>query len=253
MNERIEVQVGELLRQRQFKLGTAESCTGGLIGHLITNVPGSSDYYLGGTQVYSNQIKHKLLGVRSETLEKFGAVSEETVVEMACGVREILDADIGLAVSGIAGPGGGTVDKPVGLVWIGLAAPEFIGAWENHWEGSRVQIKESAADRALDLLCSFLQDYKIQKGDQKKDNDSGSSRKPVEVWVDIDQDGNMIPTDFSLGGVKYRIDSIGRQWVRGKRRHFLVMVPIDKVYELIYEPQGGRWFITIPKLPGHTI
>ena len=253
MHEKIEVQVGELLRQHQFKLATAESCTGGLIGHLITNVPGSSDYYLGGAQVYSNQIKHRLLGVRMETLEKFGAVSEETVVEMACGVREILDADIGLAVSGIAGPGGGSVDKPVGLVWIGLAAPEFKGAWENHWGGSRVQIKESAAYHALDLLYSFLQEHKTLERANERDKDSSSSRKPVEVWVDIDQNGNMLPTDFSLGGVKYRIDSIGRQWIRSNRRHFLVMVPIDKVYELIFDPQEGRWFLRIPNLPGQTI
>ncbi len=110
----LEVLLGELLRQRGLRLAVAESCTGGLIGHRITNMAGASTYYMGSVTAYAYEAKVRLLGVRWTTLEKFGAVSQETVIEMARGVRNALAADIGVAVSGIAGPGGGTPDKPVG-------------------------------------------------------------------------------------------------------------------------------------------
>ena len=125
----VEIHLGELLLKRHLSLAVAESCTGGLVGHLITNVPGSSQYFLGGVMVYSDEIKMKLLGVRQQTLQKQGAVSRETVQEMASGVRRLLAADIGAAISGIAGPGGGTTEKPVGLTWIGLSAPGLEAAW----------------------------------------------------------------------------------------------------------------------------
>jgi nicotinamide-nucleotide amidase len=109
----LEVLVGELLRRGGLRLAVAESCTGGLIGHRITNVPGSSTYYMGSVTAYAYEAKVRVLGVRWSTLEKYGAVSQETVLEMASGVRRALAADIGLSVSGIAGPGGGTPEKPV--------------------------------------------------------------------------------------------------------------------------------------------
>jgi PncC family amidohydrolase len=127
-----------------------------LIGHLITNVPGSSTYYMGSVTAYAYEAKVCLLGVRWETLEKFGAVSKETVLEMARGVRTALVADIGLAVSGIAGPGGGTPDKPVGLVWIGLSAEQVDEAWRNIWPGDRLQVKEQSAQAALQMLVDYL-------------------------------------------------------------------------------------------------
>jgi PncC family amidohydrolase len=145
-----------LLRARGLRLAVAESCTGGLIGHLITNVPGSSTYYMGSVTAYAYEAKVRLLGVRWETLEKFGAVSKETVLEMACGVRTALAADIGLSVSGIAGPGGGTPDKPVGLVWIGLSAEQVDEAWRNVWPGDRLQVKEQSAQAALQMLIDYL-------------------------------------------------------------------------------------------------
>lgn len=145
----LEIQVGESLRKLGWKLATAESCTGGLIGHYLTNVPGSSDYYLGGVIAYANEVKLGLLGVRPETLEKYGAVSQETVLEMARGVRQKLGAQVGLSVSGIAGPGGGTPEKPVGLVWIGLSLPEVEHAWRYVWLGNRTQVKEQTARQAL--------------------------------------------------------------------------------------------------------
>jgi PncC family amidohydrolase len=153
---RLEAQVGDLLRARQLRLATAESCTGGLIGHRLTNVAGSSDYYLGGIIAYANDVKMSQSGVKAETLRQYGAVSQETVLEMARGVREALQADIGLSVSGIAGPGGGSPEKPVGLVWIGLSTPGYEQAWRYVWQGDRLQVKEQTAEQALRLLMEYL-------------------------------------------------------------------------------------------------
>ncbi|MBN2550894.1 MAG: CinA family protein [Anaerolineales bacterium] len=152
----LEVQAGELLRRRGLRLAVAESCTGGLIGHRLTNIPGSSTYYMGSVTAYAYEAKVRLLGVRWATLEKFGAVSKETVIEMARGVRHALAADIGLSVSGIAGPGGGTPEKPVGLVWIGLSADDVDEAWSFVWQGDRLLNKELSAEQALQLLVDYL-------------------------------------------------------------------------------------------------
>ena len=117
----LEMVVGRMLRERSLKLATAESCTGGYLAHLITSVAGSSDYFSGSVVAYSNAVKVDQLGVRPETLEKYGAVSEQTVIEMAQGVRSLLGTDIGVGISGIAGPGGGTAEKPVGTIWLAVA------------------------------------------------------------------------------------------------------------------------------------
>jgi PncC family amidohydrolase len=163
----LEVLVGELLSMRKLRLAAAESCTGGLIGHLLTNVAGSSTYYLGSVTAYANEAKIRLLGVSRETLEKYGAVSSETVIEMARGIRKALAADIGISVSGIAGPGGGTPEKPVGTVWIGLSTPQEEFSRHHLWSGDRLAIKEQSAQAALNLLVEFL-----QKDDEKQDRHS---------------------------------------------------------------------------------
>src|SRR3989304_4718180 len=114
MGEKLEEVVGKLLTERKMTLALGESCTGGLVAHRLTNVPGSSSYVLGGIIAYSNEAKERLLGVRHETLEEHGAVSAETAIEMARGARATLGADVGLSVTGIAGPGGGAPGKPAG-------------------------------------------------------------------------------------------------------------------------------------------
>jgi nicotinamide-nucleotide amidase len=153
----LEVVIGDRLRERKQRLATAESCSGGLIAHRITNVPGSSDYFLGGVVTYANEAKMALLGVRAETLAAHGAVSEETAREMCEGVRARFGADYGVACTGIAGPGGGTPEKPVGLVYIGAAGPagaHFIARCE--FKGDRMSIKEQTAARALSLLLELM-------------------------------------------------------------------------------------------------
>jgi PncC family amidohydrolase len=163
VGEALEIQVGSLLRQHNLKLAAAESCTGGLIGHRITNVPGSSDYYVGSIIAYSYEAKERLLGVKHTTLQTYGAVSQETVLEMAHGVRTVFSPDfpmekiIGISVSGIAGPGGGMPGKPVGLVWIGLSAAGLEKAYRFLWNGDRLKNKELSAEMALQLLLDYLQ------------------------------------------------------------------------------------------------
>ncbi len=165
----LEVLAGELLRKHGLRLAVAESCTGGLVGHRITNIPGSSTYYMGSVTAYAYEAKVRLLGVRWETLEKYGAVSKETVLEMACGVRRALAADIGMSISGIAGPGGGTPEKPVGTTWIGLSAEGVDEAWYFHWAGDRLAVKEQSAQAVLQLLVDYLSDQPTTGGGNMQD------------------------------------------------------------------------------------
>ena len=162
MPRSIEIQVGRLLRERGLKLALAESCTGGLLASRVTDVPGSSVYFLGGIVAYAYEAKADLLGVAWDTLNTRGAVSRETVLEMAQGVRSRMRADLALSVSGIAGPDGGTPEKPVGTTWIGLAAED--GAWAKIFQfaGDREGNKMSAADAALSLLLDYLQGKQIE-------------------------------------------------------------------------------------------
>jgi PncC family amidohydrolase len=153
----LEIIAADLLRQQGWRLAVAESCTGGLVGHRVTNVAGSSTYYLGSITAYAYEAKVRLLGVKWESLERYGAVSKEIVLEMAQGVRRILAADIGLSVSGIAGPGGGTPTKPVGYTWIGLNTPTYETARQFTWDQDRKGNKELSAEATLQLLVDYLQ------------------------------------------------------------------------------------------------
>ncbi|MEJ2169869.1 MAG: nicotinamide-nucleotide amidohydrolase family protein [Desulfobacterales bacterium] len=149
--------VGILLREKRATLAVAESCTGGLIANLLTDVPGSSDYFLFSAVTYANEAKMKILNVKAETLQRHGAVSEQTAGEMAWGAKQIVDATYGLATSGIAGPDGGTVDKPVGTVCIGLATPSSVtGQRFKFTHNSRKRNKRIFAAAALDMLRKEL-------------------------------------------------------------------------------------------------
>ncbi len=153
----LEARVGELLRALGQTVSTAESCTGGLIAHLLTNVPGSSAYVMGGIVAYDNSIKTSVLNVREFLLREYGAVSEEVAAEMAHNVRGLMGTDYGISVTGIAGPGGGTPQKPVGLTYIGLAGPGTLLVVERHlWDGDREGNKRASAFRALEMLHDVL-------------------------------------------------------------------------------------------------
>ncbi len=155
--ELLEEVVGKLLTEKSMTLATAESCTGGLLSSRITDVPGSSAYFLEGVVTYSNEAKEKLLGVPFSLLESHGAVSAPVVEAMASGVRRLSGADMGVGISGIAGPGGGTAEKPVGTVYIGLDAKGSATVSQKYlFGGSRDQIKNVSSETALDIIMKFL-------------------------------------------------------------------------------------------------
>ena len=152
----IAEQVGARLIAQGLTIASAESCTGGLIGHLLTNISGSSAYVLGGVIAYSNEVKQQLLKVSEATLIQYGAVSEATAREMAEGLRDLLGVDLALSVTGIAGPGGGTDEKPVGLTYIGLATPEGTTVKHFVWPHDRVANKQASAEAALQMALDYL-------------------------------------------------------------------------------------------------
>lgn len=155
---RIEVRLGEMLRSAGLTIAVAESCTGGLLGALITEVPGSSEYFLGGVIVYSNEAKANLLQVSRAMLESRGAVSEEIAVVMAERVRGLFGADIGIGITGIAGPSGYGPGKPVGLVYMALSAA--VGGWcERHvFEEDRAGNRRRSIETALDMVRRYMEE-----------------------------------------------------------------------------------------------
>jgi len=152
-----ELTVGRLLQRNMMTLALAESCTGGLISHRITNVPGSSAYFLGAIIAYSYSAKESILGVAHDLLMKHGAVCEEVARQMAIGARTVLGADVGLSVTGIAGPGGASPNKPVGLVYVGLAAPKYQQVQRFVWSGDRNENKSQSAETAFEVLRIYLE------------------------------------------------------------------------------------------------
>jgi len=152
----MQEEIARALLERKWWIATAESCTGGLLAHTLTNIPGSSAYFRGGVVSYSNEVKMKVLGVKRETLEQYGAVSEQTAREMAEGVKNLMEVDVAVATTGIAGPGGGTPEKPVGLVYIGLATPEGVEVKRFLFNGDRLYNKEQFCNAALNMVLEYL-------------------------------------------------------------------------------------------------
>ncbi len=151
-----EEELGKLLASKKLTLSTAESCTGGGIAATITSVAGSSEYFMGGVVAYSNEVKMDLLHVSAETLEKHGAVSRETVMEMAAGAMKTLKTDCAIATSGIAGPGGGSAEKPVGTIWIAVAYKNEIVTAMQKGDNGRQKNVQNTIQNALDLLLEML-------------------------------------------------------------------------------------------------
>ena len=151
-DDTLEKVVGEILRRRRLRIGVAESCTGGLVSHLITNVPGSSDYFWGNVVAYDNKVKEEVLGVPSELIAHFGAVSEPVALMMAEGIRKLLHVEVGISTTGIAGPTGGTPRKPVGLVYMGISIMGRTKVFHKIFKADRLGVKEQSAYTLLDAL-----------------------------------------------------------------------------------------------------
>jgi PncC family amidohydrolase len=156
MRKTLEILAGNALRERGWTLALGESCTGGLLSHRITNVPGSSEYFQGGIVAYAYPAKENLLGVRHSTLATYGAVSRQTALEMANGARTAFLTDVGLSVTGIAGPGGAQPDKPVGFAWIAVTTVDVEIAENHTFQGNRLENKSESVDAALRLLLRVL-------------------------------------------------------------------------------------------------
>lgn len=157
MDTPAEYAVVRLLREKHMMIATAESCTGGMIGSALVNVPGASYVYSDGFITYSDSAKHRNLGVRQETLDRYSAVSEQTAREMAEGAARRADADVGVSSTGIAGPDGGTPEKPVGLVWLGCTVRGKTTAEKHIFSGDRMAVRKQAAERALRLVLECLE------------------------------------------------------------------------------------------------
>lgn len=154
--DQLAARLGAALRAAGKTIACAESCTGGLVTSRLTDIPGSSDYVMGTVVSYTNDIKERLVGVRHETLAAHGAVSPETAREMADGIRRVIRTDLGLGITGIAGPGGGTAAKPVGLVYIAVSSEKGTRVTENHFSGTRTEVKRQTSDAALALALDAL-------------------------------------------------------------------------------------------------
>ena len=150
----LDEKVAKLLRDSGLTLSVAESCSGGLIAKRITDIPGSSAYFLFGAVTYSNSSKERVLGVPAELIERHGAVSSEVAMAMAAGVRRLSGSDLAIATTGIAGPDGGTSEKPVGTVYIAIDSSDCCEAYLSHFEGDRTMVREATAEEALRLLLS---------------------------------------------------------------------------------------------------
>jgi PncC family amidohydrolase len=211
MDTSLETDIVKILTERGQTIGTAESCTGGLVAHRLTNIPGSSACVWGGIVAYANQIKEQVTGVRHDTLVNHGAVSAETAAELAQGARRLLRVDVAVSVTGIAGPGGGSEGKPVGLTYV--------------WTGDRVANKEQSADAALHMVLDYLIPGRSTSRYTPGDNVS-------DVDADILPDGRVTPRAFVLQGERHLVAGIGRQWIEGDQRHVLVNTNTGDTFEL---------------------
>ncbi|NOX63425.1 MAG: CinA family protein [Chloroflexi bacterium] len=237
---RLSQRVGRLLTERGLTLALAESCTGGLLASVVTDAPGSSAYFLGGVVSYSNQAKNRLLGVREATLVAHGAVSAPTAAEMAQGARRLFESDIALAVTGIAGPGGGTAEKPVGLVFLHLSAPDAEWGEQHIWPHDRLGNKAASVKASLELLTRYL--------------DAGRHATRHKVDVRVERVDQPVLAESHWDGQRWRVGAI---WFKGRRHRVIglgrqnregqnawrVMVELEDGAraELLADSMGGGW------------
>jgi len=260
---KLSEQVGQLLIEQGKTLALAESCTGGLVASLITDIAGSSTYFLGSAVAYAYEAKEHLLGVAHETLIAHGAVSPETAREMAQGARRLFEADLAMSVTGIAGPGGATPEKPVGLVCIHLSAADAEIAQQHIWPADRIGNKMLSAQAMLALALRYLKEgpvsesvpegggYSAQPATAHRDRPEAQAGSlpdfPDEsVAVDVHLlSGRLIPSAFTWRGRRYAILSVGRQWPEEREgttwRCYLVQTRGPATFELRCDPLGEQW------------
>lgn len=242
--------IGDTFRDRGLTLSTAESCTAGLLAAQIVAISGSSDYFLGSVVAYANPVKEDILGVSADTLAEQGAVSWQTAVQMAGKVRDLLGADLALSTTGIAGPTGGTPEKPVGTVYIALASAD--GAWWRHhrWDGERDGNNASSVEAALTLLEDYLKNPEalgnggaLEHG-QVPWSDSPSERTPTTVEIAQNTQSMPRPTAFFWQGKRYPVHNWGRIWSDPQGdRHYLVMNQELGTFELVHDRTKDRWYV----------
>jgi PncC family amidohydrolase len=234
MDTFLEHSVVRILMEQGLTIGTAESCTGGLIAHRLTNIAGSSVCVKGGVVAYANDIKEHVAGVAHETLVKHGAVSAETAAELARGARMLLNVDVSVSVTGIAGPGGGSTEKPVGLTYIGVAAEGYEVVKKQIWSDTRIGNKEKSADAALRMVLEYLETDIRSSGQDYDDRVSA-------VDADLLPDGRVTPRAFTWQGRQRFVSSIGRQWIEGECRHVLVRTDGNDTIELSVSMPAMGW------------
>ncbi|WP_074515798.1 nicotinamide-nucleotide amidohydrolase family protein [Selenomonas sp. WCT3] len=154
--KKLEETAGQLLMAKHQTIACAESCTGGLLTSRLTDVPGSSAYVMGSVVSYTNPVKERLVGVNPTTIAAHTEVSAETAGEMAEGIRQLIGTDLGVGITGLAGPGGGTKERPVGVVFIAVAGSRGTKVCENHFHGNRMAIKQQSAEMALQMIIEYL-------------------------------------------------------------------------------------------------
>lgn len=245
--------LGEALRRRGWRLATAESCTGGLIAAACTSVAGSSDWFERGFVSYSNLAKTQMLGVDAALVAAHGAVSEPVARAMAQGAAEIADVELAVAVTGIAGPGGGTPDKPVGLTYIHLSAVDAEWGERHLWQGDRLANKQQSAAAVLALLLRYVERQVTDgvgraAGPPRPDTTPRGSEESVPVELVPATAEPATPHAFTWHGQRYQVAAVGRRWQAfsgGTTWHCLLVQTTGRdTFELRQRTDTGAWVVT---------
>lgn len=275
MSEPVAVRIGQRLRQLGLTVATAESCTGGLVSSLLTDVAGSSDYFLGGAVTYANSAKETILRVDAQVLIDHGAVSPEVAQIMARQVRHRFGANIGVAVTGIAGPGGGTPEKPVGLTYMHLSAADAEWGERHVWQGDRLANKQQSAAAVLALLLRYVEwragdprrdgttankhDVSFNEESASPDADPGlmeltppagpsiDPNEPISVELIQPGSGSPVLRAFRWRGQRHLVAAVGRRWQESDRattwQCLLVQTTGRDTFELRYRADTGLWTV----------
>jgi len=240
--QELSAQVGQELKKHNLTIALAESCTGGLLASVLTDIPGSSSYVVGGVVSYSNFAKMHVLGVRAETLEAHGAVSPETAGEMARGARDLLHTDVAVAVTGIAGPGGGTPEKPVGLVYLHLSAPDVEWGEMHVWPYDREGNKRASVAAGLQLVLRYGRE-RLSRPDTQQDLNIPTEDEAPSVLVEATHRGNLWrPQAVWIEGKPRRVVGVGRNESRGDGSWLMTVEFSDGGRaELVVDARAGVW------------